>query len=676
VLERSQPSGVVEIPILDDPLRENLERFILRFDDPGSPPESRPLLIVPIDIRASDPGISFDSPLVAVSERSAPLELRVRLGSDAGLAPLDLHYSFIELTASPVTDFVAAPGPLRFEAGETEKAIALSILDDTAWEGDEEFIVQLRLPLKVFNGKIVGECRVRILDNDSISWTARHQFPQVTQFFDVVFGDGRFVAVGTAGSVAWSDSGVTWYAGSVPTAEDLRAVSYGRGRYVCAGVDGSVLTSTDGAAWTRTANIRGGAGRMRMTFGSGRFLIVDEAGVSWTSKDGVAWQPSAIPGTAPIRALTYGEGRFVAGGERGALFTTEDGIAWTRRELGSRADVRALTHHDRQFWGWGNAYSYGYLLWSGGGRRWQVRDVIGLGYHLTPNVSRDLAVWDGHIYVAHDSGIETVRLEGLRLRTSGEGISGDIRALAKGPGRLVAAGIQRPSGAGPVLFNRGGDLPQDWVSPRGILKDVAGGAGVQCVIGQPGLFRTTTGEEWHLDSDQRSGLAGTIVYGNGRFIRTMTGTDNTEIEPFQTSVDGRRWRPALEPPGDRITALLFNGTSFLALRESGARPWLRSVGGEVWTEHENPLDISVHVLFAGEHRFFALGARQEDGRTVQAGRTSPDGRNWESLELPPGPEPYAGASGNGRLVFATGYIGGMAASEMWSSQDVSQRNPG
>ena len=79
----------------------------------------------------------------------------------------------------------------------------------------------------------------------------------VEYFFDVIYADGQFVAVGAAQTILISSDGVTWNYRNTDErgTPDLNIVIHGGGKFVAVGDKGIIFTSTDGLGWTkRTLN--------------------------------------------------------------------------------------------------------------------------------------------------------------------------------------------------------------------------------------------------------------------------------------------------------------------------------------------------------------------------------------------------------------------------------------
>ncbi len=84
--------------------------------------------------------------------------------SAAHVQSVTVNYATKDSSAREVLDYVAASGTLTFLPGQTSKPIAVSILGDSVYEGDEDFVVNLSNPS---NGALLdSQGRGVILDDD------------------------------------------------------------------------------------------------------------------------------------------------------------------------------------------------------------------------------------------------------------------------------------------------------------------------------------------------------------------------------------------------------------------------------------------------------------------------------------------------------------------------------
>ena len=145
---------------------------------------------------------------------------------------------------------------------------------------------------------------------------------------DVIYAEGKFVAVGNGGGVLYSADGITWYQATLPSGygRDLFGVSYGNGRFVAVGDEGpnqgGALTSSDGIVWEQ---FRTGAGQLNgITFGNGKFVAVGTGGTILSSDTGARWvRAGDVPTSEHLNGVTFGGRKFIAVGQNGTLLKSE-----------------------------------------------------------------------------------------------------------------------------------------------------------------------------------------------------------------------------------------------------------------------------------------------------------------------------------------------------------------
>ena len=195
--------------------------------------------------------------------------------------------------------------------------------------------------------------------------TGQTQFPAGagTQIRGIAWGEvdengkkvGRFVAVGNAGRIAYSDDGITWTAIPVgtgegqtafPAAGHINAIAFGGGRFVAVGEGGRMAWSDDGIEWNAIAPGTGTgqstfptgfAGHiMNIAWGNGKFIAVGMAGRMATSPNGETWTAIAagadgstfLAASDTITGIAWGGGMFVAVGTAGKMAWSDDGEEW------------------------------------------------------------------------------------------------------------------------------------------------------------------------------------------------------------------------------------------------------------------------------------------------------------------------------------------------------------
>lgn len=135
---------------------------------------------------------------------------------------------------------------------------------------------------------------------DGIHWTSN---PATIYIRDVVFGKGRFVAVGY--DIKDNDVDVT-----------------------------PIWTSTDGINWTQAAKLNAGAYIRYIAFNGTRFVVAgghSSAGYIFSSEDGLKWTERKTDMKTSLKGLAWGNNTFVALGYQGSQFlASKDGIAWKK----------------------------------------------------------------------------------------------------------------------------------------------------------------------------------------------------------------------------------------------------------------------------------------------------------------------------------------------------------
>jgi hypothetical protein len=163
---------------------------------------------------------------------------------------------------------------------------------------------------------------------------------------DIAYGNGYFVAVGDRygdiysnregllGIIAYSNDRRTWELirdspfgkyGSI-SAGSISSVAYGDGRFIAVGANGKMAYSTDIKTWIPVesivsesfTNIVYGNGGFIASFGSG--LVYSDDGETWASVEGLD--------ASRISCIAYGNNRFIAGTHDGKIFFSDDGKTW------------------------------------------------------------------------------------------------------------------------------------------------------------------------------------------------------------------------------------------------------------------------------------------------------------------------------------------------------------
>src|SRR6266516_2229359 len=100
----------------------------------------------------------------------------------------------------------------------------------------------------------------------------------------------------------------TWTRPVSGTSANLNGVVFGKGRFVAVGNNGVVTTSTNETDWTVRMV---GTTLYGVAFGANsRFVAVGDNGTTFASSDGVDWTPAASGATNAFRGISYGGNQF------------------------------------------------------------------------------------------------------------------------------------------------------------------------------------------------------------------------------------------------------------------------------------------------------------------------------------------------------------------------------
>ena len=166
------------------------------------------------------------------------------------------------------------------------------------------------------------------------------------------FGNGKVVFVSTFGGIISSTDGISFTIERNPNSTpsnttDCFDIAYGNGRFVAVGTNSAVpaqpiaFIQIDGeTTWNQYPIGRSLDGFQQcIAFGNGKFVAptVGENGRKWAvSTDGINWTfDDDGTSTKPINAITFGGGYFCAGGTYDFLGFSTDGINWTSATSGT-----------------------------------------------------------------------------------------------------------------------------------------------------------------------------------------------------------------------------------------------------------------------------------------------------------------------------------------------------
>jgi hypothetical protein len=504
-------------------------------------------------------------------------------------------------------------------------------------------------------------CLPTILMADPLdNWNWLNPIPQHNDLYRTAYGNGTYVAVGDSGTVLVSQDGTQWsVVRSLTSLISFRGIVFGHGRFVAVGYypaakryEGIILNSLDGVTWN-VSNIPAKSISLlaAVTYGKNLFVAVGESSHVLVSWDGLSWFSRPTGNTYCLSDVTYGNGTFVAVGysDRGTVFTSQDGLRWTARPPGIAdslygvaygkdifiavgSDGAMILSHDGKEWGkiesgftnllysvaFGNdtfvAVGYGLAITSHDGVTWQ--QTIGVtewiqefmnGVSFTNGVFITVG-GHGRIYTSPDGYIWTNMRTWLRDdRGDPVSLQGFIYREGIFVGWCGSTILTSPDGAS---WTSGG-----WTGPYWIY-GLAFGSGIYIAVGGGGSIHTSLdGITWNPTQLKiKEDLIG-IAYGNGVFV-----TLNNKGDVF-TSSDGEIWTETAYLNDIRMRGLVF-GKGFLAWGQDST---FTSMDGVQWEQNTLGEDIHLEKMVYGKGVYVAVAGGLF---------TSKDGMNWQNIAAP------------------------------------------
>lgn len=182
---------------------------------------------------------------------------------------------------------------------------------------------------------------------DGYAWSA-HLLSPPAAYYDVVYADGYWYAVGTFGAITHSWSAELWSQVQSGVTNDLRGVAYGDGSVVVVGYGGTILKSLPGApAFARvssgtTQNLFGVC--IGAADGLPLWVAVGAGGTILTSPDGDMWSAAVSPVTSQLSDIVYSGGRFIAtiNALTANVVTSTDGVLWVTEGCSSSSQHNGI----------------------------------------------------------------------------------------------------------------------------------------------------------------------------------------------------------------------------------------------------------------------------------------------------------------------------------------------
>jgi len=257
--------------------------------------------------------------------------------SPASANPL-VYWERVYEPVGPVFNGVTYSGNLFVAVADNGK-IATSEDGDTWSEQASGTSAELRSVAYGNNIFVIVGFSVILTSDDGTQW-----FPQSIPgwpgfiLFDIVYGNGLFVAVGGSGTAFTSPDGINWTPHATGDISEKKAITYGNGKFVAVGSSGKIITSENGINWTiQDSKVSGNI--YSVAFGNNRFVASESNYNIIYSDDGITWEIGTQ--TQGMTDIVFSNGIFV-GTTSGIIKYSLDGITFTtvsnQLAVGSRVD--------------------------------------------------------------------------------------------------------------------------------------------------------------------------------------------------------------------------------------------------------------------------------------------------------------------------------------------------
>jgi len=253
----------------------------------------------------------------------------------------------------------------------------------------------------------------------------------------VAYGNGMFVAVGSAGNVMTSVNGENWESHALGTSINLKSVVYGgssnEGVFVAVGDEGAIVTSINGKEWdAQTSNTDDYL--TSVAYGGGTFTAVGEDGGVLTSRDGIGWESQSLDGHA-FFGVTYGAGgKYVAVGEyeySASVTTLDDKNQWHTYKI-ERGKLSGVAYGNGMYVAVGTLPDFvgGIVVTSKDGEAWVREQSAEMPYAIAYGNGTFVAIDFETIFTSTDGKNWSKQL----------GTQGGFQGVAYGNGSFVVVG--------------------------------------------------------------------------------------------------------------------------------------------------------------------------------------------------------------------------------------------
>lgn len=604
-------------------------------------------------------------------------------------------------------------------------------------EATKSVIDALKQRNATFEGELARQktepSRFTTLDPQLLDWTVDKSH-SATWTGDYAYGNGLYVAVGSSGMVTTSKDGIAWQTIETGFRGQFYAVVWGNGKFVAIGHKDSgrkteFWSSADGKQWTPNEQVIDEFGfyPSDAAWNGKRFVLVggnNGSGYIYTSEDGNSWtrRASGLIGT-DLKGVVWGNGKFVASGyEGGVVGVSKDGLTWTK--------VKTNQPNYEEIWslayGGGTYVLVGdyTIMVSKDGVKWKsvstkgfwsqiywVKDrfiVLGFDYvnsrtkddlYLLALSSKDGEKWTDaglvnktdktqNVSYALHNGKQYVAVTGLGVKTSTDGTHwvqakkypvglDTLNAAAVGAGKLVFVGGHKDryiklSSFTSLQLSGAGAWAGTYKQETFPLYSVVWTGSKFLGVGSQGAIRTSAdGVNWqNVTSPTTDSLFKIIKAGNAYYAAGANGT-------ILYSSDGVKWTKRKTNTTATLNSMAWSGTAFVAVGQSGII--LTSKDGIAWTKVVLGSTQNYYDIAWGKDKFVMTVSGNYVNIDYSKVMVSTDGQKWSTVTFKDGLTLRGDSTGLYGISYVAGYYVAVGPegsiflstdASRWSKQEV------
>ncbi|MGV3773867.1 MAG: hypothetical protein ACO1QB_13270 [Verrucomicrobiales bacterium] len=537
-------------------------------------------------------------------------------------------------------------------------------------------------------------------------WQALSPYPTPSPLASVTFGEGKFVAGGSAGLIYSEDNGVTWVDVEGEPKAAYTAVAYANGRFVAVTSGNQIAVSEDGQTWTGH-QLESDDGLLTVNYGNSIFVATGNNGLVASSPDGTNWQEHDVNTSVNLPMAAFGNNRFlVVATDPPAMdrhlnprfLTSTNGVTWTpfTANLGSETSaILGLTFNGTEFALETLVINHRFGFWStktlvsADGVTWQTISEGGSAHEILAPTGNLLTYLNGNYVFFPKRGVNAAAhysadgetWHAFSLPPNSIPLFSMVPSVAHGNDTYIVVGSSwEEPGTGPFIL-RGPSLNNlnriDGPIFRPSLSGVAANGSTIVAVSSgkvldegasfpaPFLVSTNSGETFsrvNLPADTipfGSGGPRAIFYGQEKFV--AVGPNGVVLR----SQDGLTWSKRLSNTTSHLSDIIFANGLWVAVGAEGKI--ITSSDASIFQLRPSGTDLLLSAVAFGNGEFIAVG---NSGLILR----SPDGVNWSMQVTDEGKDLLGIAHGNG--VWVAIAAGGLVYASATGSDWVAQSSTG